>query len=437
MAELATDPNQARGEDFGLPDAKGSADTISALDTLAAELTETPTDKPDPDSGEVVDETPVAPKAAADAAPEVKPDAAPAQKPDAAPEVKPDAAPADKPADQTAKEEFDKVELPPHSKPKTAEAFATVKEKARQTISTLRTDLTSRDAKIAELAQENERLKTQAGNLTPEIETELTDLRKFKLSHDVKSDPTFKQFDTDINSNNDSVLKKLKEAGADEAAIAKIKELGVENVNWDKVLATFPMQTKRYIESKLVENETLREKREAALTKAQENATQFLSEREGRQAKILTETANNYLKDIAFTGQKKIPADATPEVKAKLEAENKVAQSYLSTVQGLLKSYNPQTFAELAVCAIIAQQQKADLTSEKARSADLSKQLETLTKQRDELQGKLDGIKRAAVPRAAGEIRPPAQAKPATINMNGADALDALAREAEAQLADN
>jgi hypothetical protein len=328
------------------------------------------------------------------------------------------------------KDALDDIQLPPHTSPKAADSFAALKQKARETQAALQKQLEEATAKATAAAAELEQLRPKVGAVPEDVTAELEDLRKFKLAHDVESDPTFKEFDGQLNSNREAIYKRLAAAGMAPEKIEQIKQLGgPENVDWDPVFAKMSVGLRRFIESTLVENERLVDKREAALAKAKENATSFLKEREGREVKVVTDAANDFLKQLPWTAQKAVPANATPEQKAAIEADNKFA----GEAQGLLKEYlsdrTPVRYAELAVCALIAHRQKAELATVQQRLTAKEAALAEVTKERDKLKADLDRIRTAEIPRPKnGGSEIPAVKTPG-INVSGEEALESLLQQ--------
>lgn len=394
-----------------------TADTHTALDALFKEVTET---EIEPKPGETPEEKPVA------EVPEEKP---PVETPK--PEEKPVEAPKPESSDNlpkpeekpTIKDNLDEVALPPYSKPKTTDSFNEVKKRARETI-------TARDAEIARLNQElaarEEKLK---GALPTEATKELEELRTFRRSVDIENDPEFRgRFDGKIETNNNAIMSKLSEAGMGQEQIDAIKKLGgPEQVDWEPLLPKLPVALRRFIETKLVQNEDLRTEKKDTVTQARKDPSIFEKQKVEQRSKVLVETANQHLSKLAWTVEKPIPANATPEEKAKLTAANAVAKQAQGLVQDALKDYNPATFAELAVGTAFAHKFKSDLEASTAEKSKLAENLAKVEKERDALKTELAKIKSASSTHRGSTITPPPA--PANPFQRGADALDALFKE--------
>lgn len=392
-------------------------DSGSALDELFKQTTGAP---PEPKDDDVVDPpTPPEPKDDDDKVdpPEPKDDDDKVDPP-TPPEPKDDPAP---PAPEPPKDNLDEVELPPYTKPNTRDQFAEVKKRARDTIA-------AKEAEIEKLRKEREEFEQKASAaLPPESAKELEELRNFRRSVDIENDPGFKsQFEGKIEANNDSILTKLKEVGMSDAQIDQIKKLGgPDQVDWDSISGKIPAQLKRFIDAKLVQNQDLRDERAAAVEKARKDPNVFEKQRQETQAATLTKSANEYMSQFAWTAVKPVPSNATPEQKAKIEADNALATEAQKTVQAALKDYSPEVFAELAVGTAAAIKFKKDVEVLTAKAKETSDNLAKITKERDDLKAELEKIKKAGrTHRDSTTTVPPAPANP--FATSGQDALDKL-----------
>ncbi len=332
---------------------------------------------------------------------------------------------------------LDAVALPPHTSVKAGEQFAKLKSVAKENQTALQKQIAERDAKIAESAAELEKLRAESGKLPNNAAAELEELRKFKLSHDVESDPSFKEHGTALEANNASIYKKLEQAGYTAENIERIKELGgPDKIEWEPLLAKLNIQTRRFIEAKLVDNVNLADKREEALVAAKANAAGFLQERTAKETSTLINTANSYLKNLPWTAERAIPATATPEQKAELEAANTLARDSIGKLKTYLADRSPARLAELAVGTIIAHKYQADVNSLTAKLTSVNTThaaaLDVVTKERDALKAELAKIKGAAMPGGRGDSKPIAPAIPrgGLDARNGAEALEQYAKEA-------
>lgn len=449
-----------------------SADTFSSLDSIMAEeakksgatdadIAEATTSKPAPApapnihdttglddaatkveadqkaaADKAVTDKAVADKAAADALAAADPAKAAADK------VAADKAAADKAAAEK-KDELDKIELPAHSSPKAVDSFNALKKSARETQATLQTQLSERDTKLAEATAELEKLRKVSGNVPEDVTKELEDLRKFRVAHDVESDPSFAKFKGEIAANREAIYSKLKQVGYTDENIARIKELGgPESVLWDKkdangesLLERLPIHTRLFLQAKLVDNVNIADRRDAALEAAKADGQKFLSQRAEKDSGELLNTANGHLKSLSWTAERPIPATATPEQKAEIEAGNKEAKEAMDTVKMYLSDRSPSRHAELAIGTLLAHRFERQLAAATTKLASVETAhkaaLELITKERDVLKADLDAVKRAEIPRTEQSLTTitPAPKKGAFDNRSGSEALEALAAE--------
>lgn len=339
------------------------------------------------------------------------------------------AAEAAKKAAEGEKLDFETVELPPYTKPKAAEAFATVKLQAREQVNAARKEANDWKAK-AEAAQKD--LEGRAANgLTADEKKEIEGLRKFRQQMDVEADPSFKDWDTKVSENLESIYSKLKTAGLTDDQVKKVKELGVAEVDWKALDGKIPERTLAYINAKLVENEDLVEKKGRAIAKAKENAAEFLKTRQqtvaGNSEEIHKQAKQNVdaqLGKMEWLKPKTVPADAKPEVKAAIEKVNAENAQTLADIEAAIKDDS----AELKSALLVGY---AQLKRERAVSAETAAthkaEVAKLTAQVTELETKLQKIKGASTTRLRDSGAPnkgEGDKKAGDINEQGSDALD-------------
>jgi hypothetical protein len=326
------------------------------------------------------------------------------------------------------KDEFDKIELPPHTSTKAADSFNAVKEKAR-------TEIEAREKQIQELQQKVSDFETRE-TVTPEEKTELEELRKFRASAEIEKDPTFQAEFTDrIEANDKIIYEKLTEAGMKDKQIEQIKEMGgpTKLTNWDAIYEHLTPTQKRMVDARLTDNENLLRDRDIKVKAAKENVDQYLEEktvgskvRLEEEAKVITESANEMLAKTGWAETLDIPKDATPEQKKTIEESNKYVETQVETLKGLLVDRSPKNHAMLAVGTIQALHLRKAFDS---ASAEL-KELRETTKQ---LQAKLDRVKKSgAASRKGSAPAKPVQPKTALFETTGEDALDSLRKEVSA-----
>ena len=422
------------------PDPQAVADANNSLDAIlkqvAPQSQEAESIKP---QGDPAPKDPPAPPAATTTTPAAPAAPAPAATPAATPAApsapvttETPAAPAATPASTTSPDDYKSIQLPPYAKPATTEAFERVKTLAGVKIDTL---VRERD----ELAAKLKEADAKAGKLPAETEQELNELRTFRKKLDVEYDPSFKQYDTQVTQNDESILVKLKEAKVTDEVIGKIKEIGVGNVDWDSVLDKLPSSARRFIEAKLTQNDELRDQKARALDNAKKNADQFLSDREKKgEAEAKEEQAqikkdfDELLGKFEWSKRREVAPTATAEEKSAAADHNKFLDEVQSAVADATEDNSPRMKAILTLgyCRMLALQRQvaahdsALAAQQAAWTAEKAKFEATIKEQ----QAFIDRIKRASggsshsVPAIPGQTTQPKVA----IDEPGSQALDRL-----------
>jgi hypothetical protein len=416
------------------PDPTSIAETGSALDALFASAV------PDADKA-AEDEVAAAEKALADKATSDKAEAdrvaAEAAAAQATQPTAEEKAAAEKAAAAlaTSKDDFDKVELPPHTKPAVAQSFEALKKTSRE--------------RVAAAEREREELRTKLAEaegrpaVDPKIESELKELREFRQRMDVEADPTFKKYVADSAANDESIFSKLKEAGTTEETLAKIRGIGTKELDWEKVLEKLPPVTRRYVENKLAVNEDLHDQRARALEAAKKNSTEFLAE----QAKKSTqgELAHYAAADEHFTKVsaqlpwfklQKAEANATPAEKAAIESENKFFLQTQKAVKEMLSDPSPsmRSIATLGYAQMLRLQAEipalqAEHEAEKKALATEVAALKAQVKKKEDFIARVKNSSRTSLREGSAPSNPNATASQPTIGENGATAIDRLRAE--------
>ncbi len=330
---------------------------------------------------------------------------------------------------------YDSIEPPPNVKPKTAEAFTQIKTLAKEAVTAAEKRAADAEARAAKLEEDAKASKS----LTPETEKELEELRTFRKSLEVESDPQFKEFDTKIAANEEFILSRLKQAGASDELVAKVKEIGVSDVNWDELAGKLPPSLRRIVDAKLVENETIAENKKQAITKAKANVDEFFKARTEAEAKQTTARqektkaeVDRHLPQMGWLAVKPIPADAKPEEKAALEAHNKLVTETKEDIGQALQDDSPEMRAVLVLGFAQLKRVRADLAAVQAETAAgrkaLEAQIATLTKERDDAKKFVEKFKGASTARIQSSAPPSGEPKKVEINHNTdtASALDTL-----------
>lgn len=331
-------------------------------------------------------------------------------------------------------DDFDAIELPPHSKPKASESFEKVKTLARERITATTKE---RDELREKLSKAEEAAK---GGVSSEERKELEELRSFRQKMDVEADPSFKQWDSKIAENLASVTAKLKAHGFTEDHFKQIeKHGGIAAIDWDGLGDKLPSNLKKYIENKVFENEDLAEKKKVSIEAAKKNAGEFLATRQKEadagSEKFTKEATSEFeilVPKMEWLVEKTAAKDAKPEEKASIEAHNKLVKEVRADVAEAIADDSPKMRAILAVGW--AQLKKLRVEHEGLRVVTTAK-IAALEKDLAEKTAHLERIKKSSTTRLRDSSAPDGKEKSAPksdLTEHGSDALDRLRAEAEA-----
>lgn len=328
----------------------------------------------------------------------------------------------EKPEEPAKPEEdvFDSIKLSPHARPSTAESFTKVKELARAEVSKVRQE-------VEQLRSQLEEAKRTPGTVAPDekVLKELEELRNFRESVALEGDPVFKErFDTKLEEIDGQIYDRLKQAGATDADIEKIKQLGgVEALDLEK-LAPDP-RLRRFVETRLAKKDEIREERTQAVSRGAETRKKFLQEQTESQKKATqklveesTAEFDRLAKELDGFKTIEVPKEATPEQKATIENANRYIASKIEDARKLLGTDNPKTRGELAAGYALAH---VFLTERDG----LAKQVAQLRKQLAEADKRVRAAIGAGKTVRTDTARSSAPAKPAVDLRPAGEALDA------------
>ncbi len=451
---MATETAIPGSEDIVI-DPNDTRDTNEALDTLLKEANGDDESSPNAEETAAAEAKAAEEKAAAEAKAAEEKAAAEAkaaggdQNPAPTPE---EVAKAEEAAKAAQKDELDSVELPPHVKPKTVEAWSKLKETAKRKIAELSTAAEAAKAEADAARKERDELKQ--GALSSEEQKELQELREFRQKLDVEADPSFREYDSKITENVEAIYSRLTRAGFSKESIDKIKALGgPDKVNWEPHREKLPAELFRYLDAKLVENEDLVEKKGLAITKAKERSSEFLKNRQVEISKSGKEFTSQVHKEFEALSPKlpwlkavEIPKDAKPEVRAKLEAANKAVSEIQTDLKEAIEDNSPAMRAVLvAAYASMLKLQGDAKTRDGAHKAEVDglkaeiTKLQAAVKEKEAFIGKIKGASTGRLSNSSapdGKSKTERNGKPGDPDESGASALDRLRAEVEASSKD-
>lgn len=403
-------------------DPTATADTGAALDALFK-----PLDEGAPKAGD-----PAPPAAPSTATPPATTPTAPAAGAPGVPTVTPPVTPAATPTPDPVKDEFDAVQLPPHTKSEVASSFETLKKTSRERVAAAQKEREELAARVKELEGRP--------SVDPKLESELKELREFRQKMDVEADPTFKAYVEEVSANDGLIWNKLKEAGATEEVITKMKAIGTKELDWEVVLEKLPPVARRYIENKLAVNEDLNDRRVRAIENAKKNASEFLSERQKQSAQDelahYAKSEEHFKKvsvQLPWFKLQKPEATATAEQKAAIEEENKFFLTTQDHVTRMLKDPSPEmrAVAALGYAQMLRLQAEIPMlqsehAAEKKTLEEKITALEAQLKEKEEFIARVKGASRTSLRDGGAPPNTGAAATQPTFNEPGAVAIDRL-----------
>lgn len=324
--------------------------------------------------------------------------------------------PAPAPAAPVIGAELDAIELPPHARPNTAEAFGRLKAAAK--------------ASLVEAQRQADELRAQLAAapaapkpedlITPEIRAEIDELRRFREAAAIKGDPAYAaKFEKPVTETQEQIFAMLKAEGATAERIETIRKNGLETVDWEPVIGALGNPADRARLRVLLNRHA---EAVVAAADASSRGTAFLTEfaktqSAEREAKAKAERAaarsrfNEITGTIPALAPRQVPAGASPEMRASAEQVNRFVAGQVAQVAEVLEKGGPDDYAAIAAVAAAAQvyhvQNQALVNANRALGTKLADALARL--------GKLS----AAVPPAPGRASTP----PSMVPKKGIESL--------------
>jgi hypothetical protein len=273
-----------------------------------------------------------------------------------------------------------------------------------------RTVARSRGERVAALQAEIDALKPQVGKPDPALMERATTLEKelnaMKASFQNERSPEFiEKFDNRIKTNEETAVDVLSRNGLPEALIENIKKNGIRSIPSKQMtewLSKLDVDDKKALEDAYTGNKSLSKEREAALEEIRKNPEKYEAKVKAERTqqfqtytKEMADYTQQVTKDLPWAKQQEIPADATPEVKARLEKENKLQKELEDVFQRSLYPSNATVRAQTALSACLAHKLALDLS-------DMQGTAKYYFEESKKLQAEIDTIKKAGITSRAG-----------------------------------
>ena len=373
---------------------------------------------------------------------EEKPAEKPVEKPAEKPAEKPVEKPADKPTETPAKKDlYPDVQLPANARGASAQAFATLKERAA-------VDIAAREKELAELKVKCAHAEEQVKGMVPAKEIEVLrkeneDLRRFRASVDVEADPNIKaKFEPRLKAASEFIYSKLRGAGVSDTDVKKIQELGgPDKIEWTPIFQRFKEdpQLLRLLQSKLDEIETVKYEREEAVKDTKKNLDQYLQQRakdfQGA-ATQHTDTTKAILGDLLAKSPWMVPPaalkpDATEEDKKNFDGQKQFVDEVNKTLHEALADDSAEMRAVLLMGVAAQMRLKQVHAATVAENEGLTKKITDLEKELTDAKATIARFKSASTTRlressAPADGRLPGDGQNNQFTQTATEALDAF-----------
>ena len=261
---------------------------------------------------------------------------------------------------------------------RTKETFEKLKQTARERENAAKAEVSKLKSNLEELQKEVATLREKTTSLPEDVQSELEELRAYRLAHDTENDPTFREkFDSRREANESTIYDILRRGGLKEAVLEQLKDLSYEErvehiTRWADKLSP---REKLLINSRLSDNESIELERSRALEETKANASKILSERKGPSSeeqqqvfiKEVVATLKPVLPNVPILHPKEIPSTASPKEKEALESHNAKAAEYQGQLLNFLQDQTPSTKGVLALAGILAPHYRAQLQATQAQ----------------------------------------------------------------------
>lgn len=322
------------------------------------------------------------------------------------------------------------IELPANARGKSAESFATLKTRFAQDLSTRDAEIATLKTQVADLQKKTE---TPVPAMSPEVETELKELRAFRARLDVSADPEFrKKFDDRIETANQFIYAQLRATGkVGDEHIKKIQSLGgPRNVDMESILSKIgDPRVERLVQARLDEIEVASVERDQAVSAAKEDVDKYIRERQEQYMKVVEEHQNATKTELGQILPKlkwmeepsPLPTTAKPEEKTAFEEGKKFRDGVVESMNAALNDDSPQMRAILIAGM-------AELLHLKRTFGATAAELKRVQGELSAATEKLNKIKQASVRKQESTVpaRSVAPASKPNFAISAVESLDAL-----------
>jgi hypothetical protein len=266
-----------------------------------------------------------------------------------------------------------------------------------------------------------------------QVPQDYEELKKFRQVFDIKNDPEFKsKYSQPIESAKNNIYGILRKHGAAEEVIASIEKAGgpdkINDEFWrNPAFQNLPLTDAEKLKRNLVDVADLRDKQEAEIQYAAENAEKILQEREQEKGQWyqktvqeIDHTLDEITKDIPWARYVEAPANATPEQIQQVQAHNARVADLATKFESALWPTTAQERTNVAAAAVFSHVVSEQLRAEQTQKNALLEQVKKLTAENNALKSSSKMPKQSSANQSVN--------KPTSINerisMKSSDAID-------------
>ena len=285
-------------------------------------------------------------------------------------------------------------------------------------------------------AEEAEQLRQKLAQLEQgpaQVPQDYEELKKFRQIFDIKNDPEFQsKYSRPIETAKQNIYGILRKHGAAEEVIASIEKAGgpdkISDEFWkNPAFGNLPLTDSEKLKRNLVDVAELKDKQDAEIQYAAENADKILQERELEKGqwyeRIVTEIdqeLDNLTKDLPWAKFEEVPENAAPEQIQQIEAHNARVSELATKFEAALWPTTAKDRTNIAAAAVFSHVLSDQLRTEQTQKNALLEQVKKLTAENNALKASGKMPKQSISNQAVN--------KPSSINdrirMNASDAID-------------
>lgn len=266
-----------------------------------------------------------------------------------------------------------------------------------------------------------------------QVPQDYEELKKFRQIFDIKNDPEFQsKYSKPIENAKNNVYSILRKHGASDEVINSIEKAGgpdkINDEFWrNPAFGNIPFTDSEKLKRNLVDVADLRDKQEAEIQHAAENAETILQQREQEKGQWYEKTVNEIdseldaiTRDIPWARFAEVPQNATPEQIQQIESHNARVSDLAAKFEAALWPTTSKDRTNVAAAAVFSHVLSDQLRTEQTQKNALLQQVQKLTSENNALKASSKMPKQSISNQSVN--------KPSSMNdrikMNASDAID-------------